>query len=597
MLFSNELLSAQIFNKYVHYWLAAILLLAFGLRLHNLDAHGLFFDEKATMVAAQGMIQDGGNQHDVWDFGKYTFTNEEFWRAKSITRYYEAITASDIGNSPFYYLLLHNWLKITGISDFNARLFSVIFSTLTVLLLFFFTRHFLQSKAIALTASALAAVEPFFVAYAQQARNYSLTFFLTLLATYCFLRALEVAQQNRSRVVVARWFLGYGLVAGLSLLSHFLAITVFLAHGLYALLFVRNLKTWLALGLAGILAVSGLAWWMNFGGGVWTLRSLAHQSAVYLECATNRPYTNPYGIILPATIQNVAQKSLPIFSDLWIFSNGLVDKLTGKRNLFLALFWGVSFVFLYRFARQKHPQLRWLVAAAVVGTLGSCWIYSNHALGFVVLSGAVFMTYLVAETFFTTSIGYDKKLLWFFLILGLFPTFFLIFNAFRSGHTYGLTQRYSGFSFPYVIILASIALGRLCQMKNELKYLIMSILLVQLLLIGQTLQTIYADVSLKYNYRLVARLPNPHQAAAVKAVELYKTGDTLLLPAPKNVFDNAMDRTYLPHSVVDAQYFNLYLPKAPIFVQKLDTLALHKIVLKKASGQLIELMDLKGKRY
>ena len=95
-------------------------------------------------------------------------------------------------------------------------------------------------------------------------------------------------------------------------------------------------------------------------------------------------------------------------------------------------------------------------------------------------------------------------------------------------------------------------------------------------------------------------VPNqaPHQqAAAVKAVELYKTGDTLLLPAPKNVFDNAMDRTYLPHSVVDAQYFNLYLPKAPIFVQKLDTLALHKIVLKKASGQLIELMDLKGKRY
>lgn len=589
--------ATQIFDKYAHYWLAAILLLALGLRLHNLDAHGIFFDEKATMVAAQGMIQDGGNQHDVWDFGKYTFTNEEFWREKPITRYYEAITASDIGNSPFYYLLLHNWLKITGISDFNARLLSVLFSTLTVLLLFFFTRHFLQSKTIALTASALAAIEPFFVAYAQQARNYSLTFFLTLLATYCFLRALEAAQQNRSRVVLARWFFGYGLVACLSLLSHFLAVTVFLAHGLYALLFVRNRQAWLFLVLAGILAVSGLAWWMNFGGGVWTLRSLAHQSAVYLECALHRPYNNPYGIILPATLQNVAQKSLPIFSDSWIFSNGLIDKLTGKRNLLLALFWGISFVFLYRLSRQKHTYLRWFVAATVVGFLGSYWAYSNHPLGFMVLSVAIFMTYLTAEMFFRTSIGYDKKLLWFFLILGLFPTFFLIFNAFRSGHTYGLTQRYSGFSFPYIIILASMALGRVWQMKSEIKYLIMSVLLVQLVLISQTLQTIYADVSLKYNYRLVARLPNPHAAAAGKAVEQYQTGDTLLLPAPKNVFDNAMDRTYLPHSVVDAQYFNLYLPKAPIFVQKLDTLELHKIVLKKASGQRIELMDLKGKRY
>jgi hypothetical protein len=58
-----------------------------------------------------------------------------------------------------------------------------------------------------------------------------------------------------------------------------------------------------------------------------------------------------------------------------------------------------------------------------------------------------------------------------------------------------------------------------------------------------------------------------------------------------------MDRTYLPYSVVDAQYFNLYLPKEGIFVQKLDTLNVDQIQLQKANGQRIELMNLEGKRY
>jgi hypothetical protein len=49
--------------------------------------------------------------------------------------------------------------------------------------------------------------------------------------------------------------------------------------------------------------------------------------------------------------------------------------------------------------------------------------------------------------------------------------------------------------------------------------------------------------------------------------------------------------------VVDAQYFNLYLPKDGIFVQKLDTVNVDKIRLKKADGTVIELTDLKGKRY
>lgn len=586
--------TASFFEKYTSYCLIALLALALGLRLYHLDAHGIWFDEKSTMVVSQGIVLDGGNQKEVFDKGKLIYTNQEFWHEKKLPDYYEAMTRSDIGNSSFYYLLLHHWLNFSGISDFSARLLSVLFSVLTVFLLFIFTKHFFKSNTLALTAATLAAIEPFFIAYSQQARNYSLTFFLTLLASYCLLRALEA---DEKREAALKWYIFYGISAFLGLYSHFLVASVLLAHGVYVLFFVRKFKSWVAFGAAGVFAVSGLAWWLIYGGGQYTLFSLNHQSKVYLECAINRPYNNPYGIILPATFANVFQKSLPIFSDMWIFTNGLIDKLEGKKNVILALIIGLLFILSYRFSQRNHPKSNWFVIASVISLGLSSLLFKDRTLGFWVLSSGVFMTYLALEILFDKSASYQRKHLWFLVIIGIIPTAFLIFNAVRSGHTYGLTQRYSGFSFPYIIILASIALSRLGQVKNNLKWVIMALLGIQLFFVIQTLQIIYADRSPKYNYRTESRQPNPHYAAAQKAQKLYQKGDTLLLPAPLAKFDNPMDRTYLPYSVVDAQYFNLYLPKDGIFVQKLDTVNVDKIRLKKADGTVIELTDLKGKRY
>ena len=574
----------------IYFWLFAILVVAASLRLYHLDALGIFFYEKATMMVSQGMVQNGGNQHDVFNPQKYVFTNQEFWQPQTLPEYLESMRRSDIGNSPFYYVLLHSWLKLTGISDFTARLFSVLFSVLTVWLIFIFVSHFFKSSKLALTAAALAAIEPFFVAYSQQARNYSLTFFLTLLATYCFLRALEAEDKHKPSL---RWFAFYGLVAGLSFLSHFLAATVCLAHGLYALVTVRRWRTWVALIGAGALAVSGLAAWIIWGGGDWTLRSLNHQQAVYLECAFKRPYNNPYGIILPATFKNVFDKSLPIFTDLWSYSNSLVGTLEGKKNTIVALLMGIGLIFAFRYAQKNRDKSMIVSAAAAVVLGGSALFYSNHKIGFVVASVAILMLFLA----FNQTTFKNKNLIWFLIIIAIIPSAFLIVNAVRSGHTYGLTQRYSGFSFPFVIILAGIALWQLVESQGWFKYLIITVLLLQSVLIAGTLKSFYDDTSLKYNYRLTPRLPNPHYAAAQKALEIYEKGDTVLIGAPRNVYDNPMDRAFMDHSVTDAQYFNLYLPKDGIFVQRLDTLNVDKISLKKASGQLIELTDLKGKRY
>jgi uncharacterized membrane protein len=542
------------FDTHTRYWLLSILLVAAALRLYNLDAHGLFFDEKATMLVSQGVVQDGGNQHDVFEKGKLIFTNQEFWREKKLADYYEAMTRSDIGNSPFYYLLLHQWMSVFGISDFSARSMSVLFSVLTVLMLFVFAQHFSKSSKIALTAAVLTTIEPFFIAYSQQARNYSLTFFLTLTATYCFLRALEADTQKHPST---KWYVLYGLTAFLGLYSHFLVASVLLAHGVYVLLFVRKWQSWVGAGLAVGFAVAGLAWWFMYGGGQYTLFSLNHQSKVYLECALNRPYNNPYGIILPATFENVLHKSLPILGDMWIFTNGITTPSP------LNAFWFIK-------------QMRIM---EVIGCVG------------------FFLFCLSFKPVIDKTNVHSKNLWWFLLLMSIVPTAFLILNAYRAGHTYGLTQRYSGFSFPFTIILASMALGQLWAMKHWSKYLIAGVLLIQVGLVANTLRKVYADRSPKYNYRDIPRVVNPHYKAVQKALVAYQPGDTLLMPAPLAHFDNNMDRTYLRYSVADAQYFNLYLPKEGIFVQKLDTVNVHQIRLKKATGQIVELMNLEGKRY
>jgi hypothetical protein len=53
---------SSLLDKYASYWLGAILVVALGLRLFHLDTHGIFFDEKSTMVVSQGIVLDGANQ-------------------------------------------------------------------------------------------------------------------------------------------------------------------------------------------------------------------------------------------------------------------------------------------------------------------------------------------------------------------------------------------------------------------------------------------------------------------------------------------------------------------------------------------------------
>jgi uncharacterized membrane protein len=604
--------------------LAVILIIGISLRLYHLDSYSIFFDEKSTMVVSQGIVLEGANQKEAFSTRKVTipefwkappfslrppdgllfsftyqetfypraFTPAEFWAPKTLADYYEAMTRSDIGNGSFYYLLLHFWLDLFGLSDYSARMFSVVFSVFIIGLTYLFGKRFFSINT-GLIAAGIVAIEPFFIAYSHQARNYSLTFFLTLLATYLFLQIIEIKSAKRKDIWL---YVGYILAAGLSVLSNFLAIVVLLVHGLYALFFLRSISGWIKMAISAVAALSGVTWWLLFAGGKYTFYSLNHQAAEYKRFAETSPGNNPFGVY-PATLINVYNKSLPIFSDLLIFTNGMSDSLVGKRNAVISILVGIFLIVWYRFKDRIKLHEFFMPRVPYVIVLLSSLVYTSNKIQFCILSVVIFALSFLYDIHKKAD-KLQRNRLTMLYMMALVPTLFLIVMAFKGGHTSSLTQRYSGFSFPYVIIVVSLLLQYYSRLTAEFRILIFFFLVVQFYFVGQRLQEFYEDRSVKYGYFATPRVPNPYYEAAQKIKDVYQPGDTILYPAFKLQVLSVMDRTYLPYSIQDAQLTNLYLSKSLNYIQRMDTTQVDRILIKRyIQNDTLEIMNLKGKRY
>ncbi len=205
--------------------LVAILLLAFGLRVHNLEVQSFWNDE--------------GNSARLSE--------------RSIPLIVEG-TASDI-HPPLYYLLLNQWRKWVGDSEFGLRSLSLFAGLLTVPLTFVLGKFF-NAKAQrrrgtskgwlpGLIAAALLAINPAMIYYSQEARMYALLGLWAVLTTVLLLGWLSVG--SRKYLVVSNqypvggkrywvWGAAYVLCAAAGLYTHYFFPAVLLAHNLFILL-------------------------------------------------------------------------------------------------------------------------------------------------------------------------------------------------------------------------------------------------------------------------------------------------------------------------------------------------------------------------
>jgi len=181
-----------------------VLITAFGLalRLYNLDAQSVWFDEAGSVAQS----------------------------ARSLDQLF-AFLIDDVVHPPLHYLLLHGWFKLAGVSAFNARLVSVLFGTLSIPLFYLLARRFADT-ATSLLAAVLLAISQAAVYYSQEARPYAQAQFLSLLAAIVFLTFLRAPGPRTTSF--------FTLSAIALVYTNYYGAAVLLALGIYWLVFRRD---------------------------------------------------------------------------------------------------------------------------------------------------------------------------------------------------------------------------------------------------------------------------------------------------------------------------------------------------------------------
>ena len=198
-----------------YFWLVILIFIAWGLRLVFLGEQSLWYDEGVTWMLSQMQLPDLMN-----------------W------------TAADI-QPPLYYLLIWTTDIIIDDSEWALRFPSVVFSVLTIPVVYALARRLFtaspQRTLAALLATALFTLSPLMIYYSQEARMYTLLTFEATLASYLLLKILHPKNIfSLSRLRYSSYSLLYALTATAALYTHYFASFLLVAHALYAFYILRQ---------------------------------------------------------------------------------------------------------------------------------------------------------------------------------------------------------------------------------------------------------------------------------------------------------------------------------------------------------------------
>lgn len=217
--------------------LIVVILIGVGLRSFQLTARSLWFDEAFSWRLIQ------------------------FPLLEMIAR-----DAADV-HPPLYYIALRGWSYVFGSSLLALRSFSVFFAGASIAAMYGFVSYAFRSRAIGLLAAALLALSAWQIAFAWEARMYTLGTFLALVSSGLLLKALRQGTPNLG------WWLIYAVVTAAFAYVHYFAFFTIAAQALCVLLIVisqtrwrvgeiAQLKTFWFAVLAGLLMIGLYAPWV-----------------------------------------------------------------------------------------------------------------------------------------------------------------------------------------------------------------------------------------------------------------------------------------------------------------------------------------------
>jgi mannosyltransferase len=209
-----------LFTRHPGATLAWIVLVGAALRWWRIDYQSFWFDEAVSATIAR----------------------QPLW---------EILTGStrDVGNPPFFHLLLSFWRRAAGDGDAAIRGLSVLCGIASLPAMYWLGKKTLGVST-GLVAAALLALSPFHVYYSQEARTYCLVVLLSLLSTIAMIRCLEKPAS------IGRWT-AYVLVSFLGIYSHYFVGCLIVGQNLFAFV-TRRTDRRLLLKWAGAQVCIGL---------------------------------------------------------------------------------------------------------------------------------------------------------------------------------------------------------------------------------------------------------------------------------------------------------------------------------------------------
>ena len=197
------------FNRPTFYIIALLLLTIYGfvLRIYDLGYQSLWYDEGYSVNAALCMLERG-----------LPILPSGYIYSKGILN--TSLIASSIG--------------LLGVSEFSARLPSILFGTLTIPLAFFFTKR-IADKRIALITAFLVTFSMLEIAWSREARMYQQLQFFYILSLYSF---NEFTQRRSNRHLVLTI-----LSTLCTILSHPFGFSLILIYLIYPVLTnIKNIR-------------------------------------------------------------------------------------------------------------------------------------------------------------------------------------------------------------------------------------------------------------------------------------------------------------------------------------------------------------------
>lgn len=320
-----------------------LLLLGCYFRFTNLATKIFWVDEIATIVRASGYtikeVIDNLKQQDIIDFNNL-IAYQKITAEQSFLDTWHALTKSP-EHAPLYFILTRIWMQWWGSSIAAIRSLPAVFSLLTFPALYWLCQELFNKSSISSMALMLMSVSPFYTAYAQEARPYSLWTVTILLTSASLLRAIRVNSQP------SWWVYSINLTLGLYTSLFSIYITIF--YGIYIILIslktkLRFFQQYLFFSLISFVAFSP-----------WILIIINHVDLLHENTSWMRGNFN-----LAEIIAVFIGTILLIFGDLPISQDS--DPIQTVIVLTIIIFAFLAILTLSHYLKQKPIKFAWYLA-------------------------------------------------------------------------------------------------------------------------------------------------------------------------------------------------------------------------------------------